>query len=285
MSPPARQYTEFEFSVNDPRSFKLKAHKSSELSSAVVQCSDLRPPNLLPLQNAARSDFFNVYPQHFSLSEPNLSNPEGLLRAYFQIFDKLFFFGTLGGNVFLEPRIKGSQYQHSHETGRRGLLTEISNDHRLGLIVYDDREANMSGTDWILRLLGTMLHYMILAFFRLFAARLRTDDKNYALLNFDQCGRTEHGVSWLDVAAALQWNVASENMLNLKLDLRIAKNLRKELRCSQRKEDFPWTCQLESWGLEKSDVKYTREDMEDRSKTKKGSKRANTQGVMGCTCS
>jgi hypothetical protein len=187
--------------------FTQNRHRATYLAEKLVSYSGRRGDKLTRLQKVALLRFHDdkVYylRDHIEYTDHRVVN------AYIALFDEFFFFGTLTSPCTFP-------FQHRRVEGRFGAVRP---ENRLGKyfnVLYDRLPEENTRYKRLRGYLGTLLHEMIHAFFRLWACDY--DECSYIWDGIGKRG-SEHGVTWQDVAFALQKAVRDEKLLNLDLKL------------------------------------------------------------------
>jgi len=150
--------------------FKREQHCITYLSQSVAHVSGLRGNQMTPIQATA----FKRYRSKaiFSIrSNVKEVSDQKILNAYFDLFDSLFFFGSMKGKCKARISSKGTK-----ESGRNGVA--IKDDMGGGImgtvveIVIYSRDVS-GRSERLLKYLGTLLHEMIHAFYYLWACQRR----------------------------------------------------------------------------------------------------------------
>ena len=191
----------------------------------------MRGRHLTPLQKHAldcyqKDDIYNL--------RGNIDNFKNndILGAFFNLFDKLFFFGTIKERC----RVQFSHVE-SRESGLQGY-SEVSPKGLIGLgppklygkiRLYSGNEKEPRRPERLIRYLGTLLHEMIHTFLELWMCPHRDCSRRH-----ETSGVTGHGYLFLDISWALQKAAKDKGLLGLDLDLTNELSLAQELKVAGR---------------------------------------------------
>ena len=239
------------------RPFTLHRHRATYLAEKLESHSRRRGDQLTRLQKLALLRFHDD--QVYDLRDHTKYNDSEVLKAYVDLFDELFFFGTLSSPCtfqFIGGREKGKfgAVEYEYKVVGKDLSGDLLRlpplrEKRCKLILYDRLPEENTRYKRLRGYMGTLLHEMIHAFFKLWAC-----DYDGCSSTWDGIGQrsSEHGRAWQDVAYALENAVRDEKLLNLDLKLNRAAALALEVIVEGRaihKDD------LLDWKLDEDEVK------------------------------
>jgi hypothetical protein len=200
--------------------FTENRYRATYLADKVVSYSKRRGDQLTRLQKLAVLRFHDE--KAYDLRDHIEYTDHKVLNAYIDLFDELFFFGTLTSRCTFT-------FEYKRKDGKIGAVrTEyrvvrkdifglpIKKEKRCKIILYDRLPEENTRYKRLRGYLGTLLHEMIHAFFRLWACDY--DECSYTWDGIGNRG-SEHGCAWQDVAFALENAVRDEKLLNLDLKL------------------------------------------------------------------
>jgi hypothetical protein len=217
--------------------FTENRHRATYLAEKLVSFSSRRGDQLTRLQKLALLRFHDN--KVYDLRDHIEYSDHKVVRAYIDLFDELFFFGTLSSPVRF-------RLEHKRIYGKFGAVRpEYSLGKRCKVVLYDRLPEENTRYKRLRGYLGTLLHEMIHAFFRLWAC-----DYDECSYTWDSIGKRggEHGVAWQDVAFALEKAVRDEKLLNLDLKLDREAAFALELFVDDRElvgMDFEWNLEGE----------------------------------------
>jgi hypothetical protein len=225
--------------------FSQQSHCPKHLTERVISFSKLRGRHLSPLQRHAldcyhKDDIYNL--------RGNINNFKNtdILGAFFNLFDKLFFFGTIKERC---------RVQFSSVESRVSRLQGYSKFSAVGIVAFGERpklrakiklySGNETEPRRRLRLIGyigTLLHEMIHTFLELWSCPNRDCNRRH-----EANGVTGHGYLFLDISYALQRAAMDRGLLGLDLDVTNECSLAEELKEAGRRE-IP-RHRLAGWGF------------------------------------
>jgi hypothetical protein len=233
------------------RPFTENRHKATFLANKLGSYSRRRGDRLTRLQKLALLRFHDD--QVYDLRDHVEYSDDEVLRAYVDLFDELFFFATLRSCCVF-------RFVHKREEGKFGAVEDEYKlvlqdqlpirERRCKVILYNRLPEENTRYKRLKGYMGTLLHEMIHAFFRLWAC-----DDDECTYTWDRIGKrgSEHGEVWQDVACALEKAVRDDKLLNLDLTLNRAAALALELFVGGRKQAS--RADYDGWNLSKAEVK------------------------------
>ncbi|KAE9375788.1 hypothetical protein N431DRAFT_463852 [Stipitochalara longipes BDJ] len=221
--------------------FTLHRHSLHDLSLLLVSNSKARDDNLSSYQKIELDSFHRD--AIFDLRNNITGYPRSdVLKAYFYLFDELFFCRSLGDHCDLrfsvvEPRTDGAEL-----TGR----TESLGKGRNRLTIYLRRSEERTRWEAMSRYVGTLLHEMIHVFMFCWACdhgrcadAIEEDDRG-------------HGLVWQDVTYALELAANDRRLLDLNISLERAEMLALEV---HRTRKWPAVSQLAGWSISQTELR------------------------------
>jgi hypothetical protein len=188
--------------------FTKNRHRATYLAEKLVSFSRRRGDQLTRLQILALLRFHDE--KVYDLRDHIEYTDHKVLNAYIDLFDEFFFFGTLTSRCTFP-------FKHKREDGKFGAVkSEYRLEKSFKVVLYDRLPEENTRYKRLRGYVGTLLHEMIHAFFRLWACDY--DECSYTWDGIGHRG-SEHGRAWQDVAFALEKAVRDDKLLNLDLKL------------------------------------------------------------------
>lgn len=239
--------------------FHENYHPTIWLAQTAIQYSELRGTHLTRLQKLAIHRYHHD-PIFDITSPPSGVNDLAVMTAYSQLFNELFFFGSLKDRIHLkfkenieslDKELWGEVVPHGNRKGglKRIWMTVKDPHHDIksyDLFIYSVAQEFDNRTDRLLQYISGLLHEMIHIYFNIWTCK-----KDRCSGGLDRLGRTGHGFLWLDVATALMIAVKDEKFLNLSLSLNRSHSLAREMVVSRVRMPRE---NLTRWGLEENVV-------------------------------
>ena len=122
-----------------------------------------------------------------------------IIAPYFVLFDNMFFFGSLAGNVdfFLRSEVAGSgwAWTREHPPHVQWVMGCRPIEITFFLVPTEGKTIVEVAEQYI----GTLLHEMIHAFMVLYGCK-----QSCCRRQFEEAGKSGHGVAWLDAATRIE---------------------------------------------------------------------------------
>jgi len=207
---------------NDPTIFRFQGCDIRELVDKVTQWASHRESDasLSTMQQSALDDY-RTNPI-YQLSNVKGFGEKAVLRAYFLLFDKLFFGQTLERYTELHVpdrdwswgrKISGQNFWRICWFSRTNFLKV-----QCGITVYPRNKISDMKLRCLQRI-GILLHEMIHVFFRIYHHQKSVTWPVY----YSTLGYTGHGPAWQEVAYALEQACRDPGFLNLGSSLKLSR--------------------------------------------------------------
>lgn len=198
--------------------FTPNRHNASHLADLLIHFSKRRNEQLTTLQKLSLHLFHSE--RAYDLRDAAEAPDGKVLAAYFELFDRLFFFGSLNGlcAITRSPRISSK----NDFDGRTFYKENMGENNTPGAVFRGDLICDIiistqdlpSRYERLRRYIGSLLHQMLHAFFQLWTCpRPHCFDKVYTN------GEHRHWRIWQEVAFALEDAARDPSLLNLDLYL------------------------------------------------------------------
>ncbi|KAH6682728.1 hypothetical protein B0J14DRAFT_632402 [Halenospora varia] len=256
-------------SLGSSESLHFKSYTSKHIASTLCHVASLRPPNLLSVQEQALSTYYHrlKHTKDFSLSSIHVSDPSSFLKQYFDLFNKLYFLNALEEQATLYLSL-----EHEGATGHASHTKRDKNDkNKVVMVLFNRGDKSTTSEQWLRSFVGNLLHEIIQAFFDLYVCTCSSCN----LKIFENCGKTGHGVNFLDVANTMELSAESKRMLCLELDLGFLGG------------KIPGDEQLDAWDMDREDPIEAWEEFEEDWGSvvprfvRKGKRRGRIEKVLG----
>jgi hypothetical protein len=189
-----------------PKLFQDEGHKGERLSRwACKYIKALRWGYPSQRQVTALDRFENGSVRQYLRDDQCFS--QEAFAAFFEVFDDLFFFGSLRERVtFRIVPLTGNQQSTIPALTKpvRVIVTDGTTEMHIEIQITTINEVN--------ELLGILLHEMCHAFFLIYSCNV-----DNCMNRFENCAKDGHGIAWQKVAAAIE--KYARQKLSLQLDL------------------------------------------------------------------
>ena len=221
--------------------FSLHRHGLQELSVLLISSAKDRGNGLSSCQ-AMELSRFRTKAKYDLRDHVTGYSREDVLKAYFYLFDELFFFGSIGPHCALHLKVVEARTDKATLNGKTQSLGKGRNI----LTIYLRKLEDRTRLEAMLGYVGTLLHEMIHVFMYCWAC----DHGRCAdAIREDGAG---HGPVWQDVAYALELAVRDRGFLGLKISLARADSLALEI---HRTGKWPARNKLAGWEICEEDLK------------------------------
>ncbi|KAH6682723.1 hypothetical protein B0J14DRAFT_673131 [Halenospora varia] len=251
-------------------------------STAIALTTNINTPLATPLQKEALA-YFRNNPKFSLFNDVTETSDVRVTLRYFELFDALFFFGSLRARVELVNSDQQAQYAGC--AGHTKPIAPLKKSftfpllkpkpqpnpkllHRITLFRRDIDACNRRHR--LTLYLSTLLHEMIHAFFNTWACQ----SGKCRARRFEKMGERGHGCLWVDLATSVERS--ANGVLGLRLDLgrmgaivsEVVRVVDEEVNVQGLRRDF------EGWGLDFGEFQR-------RVKEKKGGTRSREGGLGG----
>jgi hypothetical protein len=225
--------------------FTRHRHSATHLTEMVVAFSKHRGEQLSRMQQSGLNWYLDDKIFNLSSSISDIHDKD-VIEAYFKLFDRLFFFGSLEGRCEVHFSIRQNVSAGMNGASEHNTFSFLPLGKIILLKLYKRDYQFPRRRDRLNSFLGTVLHEMIHAFHLLWGCKYRWCERK-----IENEGKSGHGWAWQDTAYALEMAVRDRQFLVLDIvlgrDMALADALHRE------KLGIPRQL-LPKWGLRYEDV-------------------------------